>query len=42
MVFYVVRVMPIAKQRIAKHIPATTNTSAAMQRAVNTTIEEEM
>jgi hypothetical protein len=59
----VVRVMPIARQRVAKHIPAEANarnnstfiarqrpqyagnnriTSVAMQRAVNTTIEEEV
>jgi hypothetical protein len=37
-----VRAMPIARQQVAKHIPATTNTSVAMQRAVNTTIEEDV
>jgi hypothetical protein len=34
--------MPIASQRVAKHIPATTNNSVAMQCAVNTKIEEEV
>jgi hypothetical protein len=34
--------MPIARQRVAKHIPATTNTSIAMQRAVDTTIKEDV
>jgi hypothetical protein len=51
----VVRVMPIARQRIAKHISTEANakqrsqyadsnriTSVAMQRTVNTTIDEEV
>jgi hypothetical protein len=37
----VVRAMSIARQRVDKHIPATTNISVAMQRAVNITTEEE-
>jgi hypothetical protein len=34
--------MTIARQRVAKHSPATPNTSVTVQRAVNTTIEEDM
>jgi hypothetical protein len=37
-----VRAMHIARQQVAKHIPATTNISVAMQRAVNTMIEEQV
>jgi hypothetical protein len=32
--------MPIARERVAEHTPATTNISVAIQRAVNTTVEE--
>jgi hypothetical protein len=38
----VVLAVPIASQRVAKHIPVTTNTYVAMQRDVYTTIEEEV
>jgi hypothetical protein len=41
-VFYVVRSMHIARQWVAKHIPATTNTSIAVQRAISRTYEEEV
>jgi hypothetical protein len=34
--------MPIVMQRVAKHIPATMNTSVAMQRSVDTKIEEDI
>jgi hypothetical protein len=33
---------PFARQRVAKHVPATRNNSVAMQCAVNTTIEEDV
>jgi hypothetical protein len=38
----IVMYRPTARQRFGKHIPATTNTSVAMQRAVDTTIEEDV
>jgi hypothetical protein len=34
--------MPMARQRVSKHVPTTTNTSVAMKHAVNTTIEEDV
>jgi hypothetical protein len=40
-IFYVVRAMPIARQRVAKHVHATMNTSIAVQRAI-IRIEEEL
>jgi hypothetical protein len=39
-IFYVVRAMPTARQRVRKHIPTTTNTFIAMQHAVNTTTHD--
>jgi hypothetical protein len=33
---------PNYRQRVTKHIPATSNTSVAMQRAVDTTIHEDV
>jgi hypothetical protein len=41
-VFCVVRAMPIAWQRVTKHNHTTTNTSVAMQHAVDTRIEEDV
>jgi hypothetical protein len=41
-VFYVVRALPIGRERFAKHIPAITNISVAMQSAVDTTIKEDV
>jgi hypothetical protein len=38
----IVTYRPIDRHRVAKHIPATTNISVAMQRAVATTIEEDV
>jgi hypothetical protein len=40
--FYIVTYRLTAKQRVAEHIPATTNTSVATQRAIDTTIEEDV
>jgi hypothetical protein len=34
--------MSVVRQRVAKHVPATTNNSVAVQHAVTITIKEEM